>query len=76
MPFKSNAADVITLQNAPISNATASEIARVIKSGGKVRLQSPSDYATTAHQRVIDAVGGTARQRTSSGMTTTIINAP
>ncbi|WP_305885087.1 RHS repeat-associated core domain-containing protein [Pleionea sp. CnH1-48] len=74
MPFKSNAADVITLQNAPISNATASEIARVIKSGGKVRLQSPSDYATTAHQRVIDAVGGTARQRTSSGMMITIIN--
>jgi hypothetical protein len=69
-------ADKITLHSTPISQSTANEIARVISPGEKIRLQNPADYATSAHQRVIDTVGGTARQRTSSDITTTTITTP
>jgi SAM-dependent methyltransferase len=54
-------ADIITVENAPISAKTASQIARVIKPGGQILLESPAGYATTAHQRVIDAIGRGAR---------------
>jgi hypothetical protein len=44
----------------PISQETANEIARVIKSGGRIRLSNfpdPGGEAKRYHQRVIDAVG-------------------
>lgn len=65
LPFRSNAADTIILENAPIRAQTASEIGRVIRSGGEVRLLHPADVGRGMHQQVIDAVGGTATQTTS-----------
>lgn len=82
LPFANQSVDVITLENLQITQTTASEIARVIKPGGKIRLVGPADYARTAHQRVIQALprGSTVGQTTvgtgDTAMTTTIIRVP
>jgi len=76
LPFGNGVADGISLENAPILPETAAEIARVIKPGGSIRLVSPAEYAKVAHQRVIDAVGGTVVQVTENGITTTTITVP
>jgi hypothetical protein len=76
LPFGNAVADGISLENAPILPRTATEIARVLKPGGSVRLVSPADYAKVAHQRVIDAVWGHVQQTTVNGITTTVITAP
>jgi len=82
LPFANQAAQIVTIENTPISQATASQVARVIRPGGEIRLVSPADYARTAHQRVIQAVpqGSTVTQTTvgtgDAAMTTTIIRVP
>jgi hypothetical protein len=82
LPFANQSASLITIENTPISQATASNVARVISPGGEIRLVSPADYAATAHQRVIQALppGATFTQTTvgtgETAVTTTIIRVP
>ncbi len=82
LPFGNQVADIITIENTPISQATASQVARVIKPGGEIRLVGPADYAQVAHQRVIQALppGATVTQTTvgtgETAVTTTIIRVP
>ena len=76
LPFANGSVAGISLENTRITPQIASEIARTIQPGGSIRLFSPADYASIAHQRVISAVGGTFSQSTKGGMTTTVINAP
>lgn len=59
LPFASGVADMVTVENAPIRDATLDEIARVLKPGGTVRLLHPTDYAIG--QGVHDAVAGAIR---------------
>jgi len=75
-PFLSNSVDKITVESAPIRPGTASEIQRMIKPGGEIRLMHPADYAVGAHQHVIDKVGGSVTQQTVDSVTTTTIKAP
>jgi RHS repeat-associated protein len=75
-PFKNGVADLITVENTPLREGSPSEIARILKPGGEVRLVHPADYAASAHQQVINAVGGTVHQTTDNGTTTTIIIGP
>jgi ubiquinone/menaquinone biosynthesis C-methylase UbiE len=59
LPFATQSVDIITLENAPIRPATISEIARVIRPGGDIRLVGPATpEVLAAHQRIADAVGG------------------
>jgi ubiquinone/menaquinone biosynthesis C-methylase UbiE len=59
LPFADESVDIITLENAPIRQATISEIARVIKPGGDIRLVGPaSPEVLAAQQRIAEAVGG------------------
>ncbi len=78
LPFGTNHAEGISVENTPVSAATAAEIARVIKPGGSIRLLHWYDYASVAHQRVIDAVGEgcTVVQTTKNNYTTTVITVP
>ncbi len=76
LPFGNSLADGISVESSPIFADTATEIARVLKPGGSVRLFHREGYAKVAHQRVIDAVGGTYQQWTIDGLTTTVITAP
>ncbi len=82
LPFANGAADLITIENTPITQRTASEVARVIRPGGEIRLVGPADVARTLHQRVINAVpqGATVTQTTvgtgDAAITTTNIRVP
>jgi RHS repeat-associated protein len=82
LPFGNQVAEIITIENTPINQAIASEVDRVIKQGGVIRLVSPADYALVAHQRVIQALppGATVTQTTvgtgETALTTTIIRVP
>lgn len=82
LPFANQSASLITIENTPISQATGSQVARVIRPGGEIRLVSPADYAQVAHQRVIQAFpsGATVTQTTvgtgEAAVTTTIIRVP
>ncbi|HMC64797.1 MAG TPA: hypothetical protein VKI65_07645 [Gemmataceae bacterium] len=81
MPFADDFAEIITVESTPIYPATAREIARVIKPGGRIRLFHPTDsstpYGHLAHQDVIQAVGGKSYTYNSAdGTTTTLIIAP
>ena len=80
LPFRDRCADTITLENAQIKPGTGSEIARVIKPGGTIRLVGPADVAKTAHADIARAVGGTVTQTTTGSgdqaITTTTIIAP
>jgi hypothetical protein len=59
LPFGDRSVDIINLENAPIRPGTITEIARVIKPGGDIRLVGPATpEVLAAHQRVADAVGG------------------
>jgi hypothetical protein len=58
LPFEDRSVDYVTMESTPISKATAREIARVIKPGGCIWLESAAgDEAKRQHQMVIDAVG-------------------
>ncbi len=82
LPQANQSADLITVENTPISLGAAGEIARVIKPGGEIRLVGPADYAQVAHQRVIKALppGATVTQTTvgtgETAITTTVIKLP
>ena len=76
MPFKSGSADVITVESAPLRPGAPSEIARVVKPGGEVRLVHPDAYAAQTHPAVVQATGGAATQTSANGVTTTIIRVP
>ena len=67
LPFRSQVAEVITLENAP------QEIKRVIKPFGKIVIVNPDYYAAITHAQVIHAVGGRYKQTTRNGQTVTRI---
>ncbi len=73
LPFQSHSADTLIVESAPLRLGSATELARVIRPGGTIRLVHPSAYAASAHQGVIDAVGGAVVQTVHDGITTTII---
>ena len=76
-PFKSSVADLVTVESAPLRPGTITEIARIAKPGSEIRLVHPADYAAQNHQKVIDAVKGTATSTTdANGITTTVIRVP
>jgi ubiquinone/menaquinone biosynthesis C-methylase UbiE len=59
LPFADKSVDIITLENASNRRATISEIARVIKPGGDIRLVGPATpEILAAHQQIAEAVGG------------------
>lgn len=63
LPFPDRSVDIYSLENAPIRPGTISEIARVIKPGGDIRLVGPNvPEVIEAHQGVANAVGGTMYQ--------------
>ena len=63
LPFANQSVDIYTLQNAPIRSITVSEITRVVKPGGDIRLAGPNTpEVRAAHQRIAGEVGGKAYQ--------------
>ncbi len=63
LPYANQSVDIVTLQSTPITPKTVSEIARVIKPGGDIRLAGPnSPEVLAAHKSVAEAVGGKAYQ--------------
>ena len=52
LDFKNCSVTKVIMQGTPISNATAKEIARVIKKDGTILLENPEVYAKQAHPRV------------------------
>jgi RHS repeat-associated protein len=67
LPFPDRSVDQVTMESTEISRATAEEIARIIKPGGKIFLSNPSDaFNKGMHQLVINAIserGGRVEQR-------------
>ncbi len=65
MPFRTNAADLVTAENIPIHQpGLVEEIARIVKPGRSVWLENPADFgpAVEAHSRLIELLGGDVSQ--------------
>lgn len=73
MPFRSQTADVLTVENTPLRPGAAAELGRVIRSGGIIVLKHPADYAERAHRQVIEIVRGRYTRRRFRGATVTRI---
>jgi hypothetical protein len=58
LPFANRSVDILTLQNSPIRPDTISEIARVIKPGGDIRLVGPKEVVADLHKKIAQRVGG------------------
>lgn len=67
LPIASSVVDLVTVENAPIRNGLADEIARVLTPGGRVRLLHPASYARSAgaHDAVAAALGRSLESRTT-----------
>ncbi len=77
LPFANRSIDTVTLENAPIRPRTVSEIARVIKPGGDIRLVGANTpEVLAAHLRIADAVGGKVYQTVVGGAVYTNIIVP
>jgi len=64
LPYADKTVDIVTLENAPIRPDTITEIARVIKPGGEVRLVGPKDVVEGLHKKIAEATGGKMYQTT------------
>ena len=64
LPYANKSVDIVTLENAPIRPDTITEIARVIKPGGEVRLVGPKDVVEGLHKKIADTTGGKMYQTT------------
>jgi hypothetical protein len=64
LPFADQSIDIITLQNTPIRPGTISEITRVIKAGGEIRLVGPKLIVEDLHKQIAQRVGGNIYQVT------------
>jgi hypothetical protein len=73
MPFRSQIADLLTVENTPLRPGAAAELGRIIRPGGIILLKHPADYAESAHQQVIEIVRGHHARRTVRGTTITRI---
>ncbi|QVL30338.1 methyltransferase domain-containing protein [Telmatocola sphagniphila] len=63
LPFADQSVDVIFLENAPIRPGTISEIQRVLKPGGEVRLVGPNaPEVIEAHKKIANLLGGKVYQ--------------
>jgi hypothetical protein len=63
LPFPDQSVDIYTLQSAPIRPGTITELARVIRPGGDIRLVGPNTpEVLAAHEQIANAVGGRVYQ--------------
>jgi hypothetical protein len=56
LPIRSDSIDLITIENTPLRPGIGAEVARVLRSSGRVELDHPADYAADAHPKVISAL--------------------
>lgn len=68
IPLPNRVVDEVILENAPIGRRTLYEINRVSKSGSKVYLSHPIDYAETYYQRARSYFGQSNVQRVDEGI--------
>ncbi|MGO8752247.1 MAG: RHS repeat-associated core domain-containing protein, partial [Thermoguttaceae bacterium] len=64
--FSNRTVKSIFIENTPISEATANEVARVIAAEGIILLDNPEPYATDAHARVLQALRALGRESSTS----------
>ncbi len=54
IPLPTDSVHKVSLENAPISQATMAEILRVLQPRGEIHLSHPDDYANTSHTGLIE----------------------